>query len=75
MTTTVTGRGQTVVPARIRKNHHLGPASKLEWIDDGQSIRVIPLPADPVAAAQGMFKGAGLGAALLKRRREDRTRE
>jgi bifunctional DNA-binding transcriptional regulator/antitoxin component of YhaV-PrlF toxin-antitoxin module len=75
MTTAVTGRGQTVVPARIRRSYHLGPASRLEWIDDGQCIRVIPLPADPVAAAQGMFAGSGLTAALLKSRREDRAGE
>lgn len=75
MTTAVTGRGQTVVPAPIRKSHHLGPASRLEWIDDGHCIRVIPLPADPVAAAQGVLRGCGLAAALLRSRREDRGGE
>ena len=74
MTSIVTSRGRTVVPARIRKSYNLGPASKLEWIDDGKSIRVVPLPADPVATARGMFKGSGLTAALLKNRREDRAR-
>jgi len=75
MTTTITARGQTVVPARIRKRYDLGPSSKLEWVDDGECIRVVPLPRDTIAAAQGMLGGSGLTAALLKSRREDRARE
>jgi len=75
MKTTVTERGQTVVPAAIRRRHGLTASSKLEWIEDGDSIRVIPLPADTIEAGRGMFKGRGLRQALLKARREDRTRE
>jgi bifunctional DNA-binding transcriptional regulator/antitoxin component of YhaV-PrlF toxin-antitoxin module len=35
MKTTVTVRGQTVVPAKIRKDHQIGSHTQLEWIDDG----------------------------------------
>jgi len=75
MTTTITTRGQTVVPAAIRKAYQLGPASKLEWIEDGECIRVVPLGTDPIAEARGLLKGSGLGEALLKSRREDRDHE
>jgi len=73
--TTITERGQTVVPARIRKAYHLEPSSQLEWIDDGQTIRVVPIPKDPILAAHGMFQGSKLTDALLRSRREDNIRE
>jgi len=75
MMTTITERGQTVVPASIRRKHGLTASSKLEWVEDGDSIRVIPLPADPIEAGKGLFKGRGLRKALLTSRREDCTRE
>jgi bifunctional DNA-binding transcriptional regulator/antitoxin component of YhaV-PrlF toxin-antitoxin module len=73
MRTTVTARGQTVVPAKIRRDHAIQPETRLEWIDDGQTIRVVPLPPDPIAAAIGVAKG--LGEKLLAERRLDRDRE
>ncbi len=69
MRTTVTSRGQTVVPARIRRSYQIEPQTQLEWIDDGETIRVIPLPEDPVRAARGISKG------LRRRLVEDRQRE
>lgn len=73
MKTTVTSRGQTVVPAKIRRDHGIEPQTRLEWIDDGHSIRVIPVPEDPLAAVKGTTKG--LGDTLLRERRRDRARE
>jgi bifunctional DNA-binding transcriptional regulator/antitoxin component of YhaV-PrlF toxin-antitoxin module len=57
MRTTVTSRGQTVVPAKIRRDRQIGKRTKLEWIDDGSSIRVVPVAADPVRAVKGTTKG------------------
>ena len=57
MKTTVTSRGQTVVPARIRRDHQINPQTQLEWIDDGETIRVVPIPPDPILAAKGVSKG------------------
>jgi len=70
MKTTVTERGQTVVPAKIHRDHGIVPQSRLEWIDDGHSIRVVPIPADPVRAAIGMTRG--LGRRLLEERKRAR---
>ncbi len=72
MKTTVTERGQTVVPAKIRRDHGIASRSRLEWIDDGHSIRVVPIPADPVGAAVGLT--SGLGRRLLEERRRERAR-
>lgn len=72
MRTTVTARGQTVVPAKIRKAYHIQPQTQLEWIDDGQTIRVVPIPPDPVRAAKGSSKG--LSKKLLEERERERRR-
>jgi AbrB family looped-hinge helix DNA binding protein len=72
MRTTVTARGQTVVPAKIRKAYHIEPQTQLEWIDDGQTIRVVPIPPDPIRAAKGSSKG--LSRRLLEERERERRR-
>ncbi len=75
MKTTVTRRGQTVVPAEIRRRYRIESGSSLEWIDTGEDLRVIPLPLDVVAALRGLAKGEGLGAKLLAARQWERSRE
>ena len=71
MQTMVTKRGQTVIPAAIRRRHHILDGAKLVWIDDGQTIRVVPVPADPIAALEGSAKGEELVVRLLAERRMD----
>ena len=70
MKTTVTARGQTVIPAKIRKALQINISTKLEWIDDGDTIRVVPLPADPIETAKGISKG--LFRRLMKERESER---
>ena len=58
MRTTVSSRGQTAVPAAVRKRFKLtGRRFKLEWIIEGDVITLLPIPADPARA----FRGALLG--------------
>jgi AbrB family looped-hinge helix DNA binding protein len=73
MKTTVTERGQTVVPAKIRRDHGIEPQTRLEWIDDGHSIRVVPIPGDPIRAARGTSRG--LRRKLLEERGRERARD
>jgi len=75
MRTTVSTRGQTAVPAEIRRRYGIEEGSRLEWVDDGRSIRVIPVPADPVKALRGSAKGEGLYDRLLEERARERARE
>jgi AbrB family looped-hinge helix DNA binding protein len=73
MTTTISSRGQTVVPAEIRQRHHLTEQSRLAWIDEGETIRVIPLSAkNPFG--RGIAKGMKLWEGILKDRIEERKR-
>ena len=74
MRSTVTERGQTVVPAEIRRQFQLSPADRLEWVVDSQGIRVVPVRANPIEAFRGQGKG-GSTQRLLQDRQEELVRE
>ena len=73
--TKVTTRGQVSIPAEIRKKLHIETDTKLEWSIDGNAIRVIPVPKDPISAFRGRGKGVYTTQDLLKERRQDRNLE
>ena len=73
MKSTVTARGQTVVPAQIRKRFGIGPSHSLQWVVTGSSIQVIPVSKDPIAAFRGSGKGGG-AKRLVQERRVDARR-
>lgn len=70
METTVSDRGQTAIPARIRKRFKLKARQKLEWVDDGRVIYLLPVEKDPIAAFRDRG-GKSLSKALLAARRAD----
>jgi AbrB family looped-hinge helix DNA binding protein len=72
METSVTKRGQTVVPAAIRRRYHIDGGSRLVWLDDGETITVVPVPADGLTALRGRGRGRRLTERLLDERRTDR---
>ena len=74
MRSTITSRGQTVVPAEVRRRFALGPADGLEWVIDDGDIRVVPVRRNPVAAFRGQGKG-GASRRLLEDRKEDAALE
>ena len=74
MRTKVTKRGQVSVPSEVRRKLGIKPDTQLEWLIEGATVRVIPLPADPVAAFRGSGKGGSVRQLLIERRK-DRKRE
>ena len=75
MRTTVSSRGQTAVPAEVRKRFKLAENSRLEWIIEGDVITVLAVPPDPVRSFRGSLYGKYSGAMLLRERRRERKRE
>ena len=62
MKTTVTTRGQTVIPAKIRRAHRITPRTRLEWVDTSA-----------VLAFMGGEQGAGKVERLLRGARAGRV--
>jgi len=75
MKTTLTRRGQIVLPAEIRKRHKFKEGDRFIWLDDGKTIKLIPIPKDPIAALHGRGKGEELLTKLLEERKRDREHE
>jgi len=73
MKTVVTDLGQTAIPEKIRLDHGIQTRSHLEWIDDGRTIRVVPIPGDPIRASKGATRG--LTHRLLSERASERERD
>lgn len=74
MRTKVTKRGQVSVPSEVRKKLRIGPETTLEWVVEGNTARVIPLPPDPIRAFRGSGQ-KGLVKKLLQERKRDRQRD
>ena len=75
MLTTVSSRGQTSIPAEIRKKYGINANTKLQWIDEGELITVVPIGNDPIGSFRGKSKGKDLVKSLLEGRREERERD
>ena len=75
MRTVVTKRGQTVIPASLRRKYGIGGGTRLEWIDTGETLKVVPIPADVIRELRGAAAGEALTRKLLEERERDAARE
>ena len=73
MRTTLSERGQTAVPARIRERLHLKPGQQLEWVESGDMIYILPVSKDPIKSFRG--SSPGLFKVFMKYRNEERKKE
>ena len=69
MPSTITQRGQTVIPAAIRHQFGLSPADRLEWVVKGEQIHVVPVRANPIDAFRGRGRGGSTQRILADRRK------
>ncbi len=57
-TTTLSEKGQVVIPAELRSQAHLRPGDRFEVsLDSAGSLVFRPLPRDPLLALRGAFAG------------------
>lgn len=74
MTLTVSARGQMVIPASLRKKYSIKPNTKIELLDLGQEIVIVPLSGRSLKQSRGILKGVSTGD-LVKERRQARKQE
>lgn len=74
MTVTVSTKGQMIIPSEIRKKYHIQPQTKVEVIDKGKEIVIIPLPKDPFRDSRGILKGIS-AQDLIRFRRQEKVYE
>ena len=72
MRTRVTERGQVSIPVRARKQLGIHPHTLVEWIVEGNTLRVVPIPDDPIAALRGSGRTGAVKRLLAERRRDGR---
>lgn len=70
MAVSVSVRGQTVIPAEIRKKYKIFPQSKVEFIDTGKEIILVPVQKNSFKNSFGILKGVSTMDLVSERRRE-----
>ena len=79
--TTTFRNGKITVPAAIRARHNIKEGDRLVWIDDGQTICIVPASADPLSKLFGIWsKRTDIEDSLefaraLRRQAEQRNKE
>lgn len=75
-TTTVSAKGWVIIPKPIREKLGLKKGSRVQFVDYGPVLALVPLPDDPVEALYGLLgDGPSLTADLLAEHRQERERE
>jgi bifunctional DNA-binding transcriptional regulator/antitoxin component of YhaV-PrlF toxin-antitoxin module len=75
MKTTVSIRGRTVIPHKIRERMGIVLQTRLEWRIREGMIVVFPIPPDPVRATVGLLEGQRPNSEdLLAERKKERGR-
>jgi AbrB family looped-hinge helix DNA binding protein len=71
----ISNKGWIVIPAKLREKYNLKPGDRVQVVDYGGVVSLVPTSADPVTHAAGMLKGGGsLTKALMEEHRKERRR-
>jgi AbrB family looped-hinge helix DNA binding protein len=69
-------KGWVVIPNEIRQKYGLKKGDKVNIVEYGGVISIIPIPRDVIKETEGLFKGgSSLTKALLKEREKDKKFE
>lgn len=75
-TTSVTSKGQLVIPAKLRRRYGIQPGTKVRFIERDNEILLQPLTKEYIQNTCGLLKSkTSVTEMLLKERAKDRDRE
>lgn len=75
MTTKLSEKGQIVIPVELRRKYNIEAGSKVELMDIGGEIVIVPISVkNPVDEARGFLKGGRTTKELLKLVRREEKR-
>ena len=75
-TAKVSAKGWVVIPKDLREKYGLRGGARVQVVDYGNVLVLVPLPEDPVGALYGMLAGEpSLTEELLAERERERGRE
>lgn len=68
----VTTKGQLVIPSKIRKKFGIKPGTRVNFFEEKDGIKIIPITPETIEANKGFL---GTGGKLLKALLEDKKKE
>ena len=72
----VSTKGQLVIPHELRQKYGIKPNTIMRWIDTGQGLMLIPFTDDPISSSKGMLKDTNVSTkSYLKAKEEDKQLE
>jgi len=75
-TVKVSTKGWVVIPKALRDKYGLKKGTRVQVVDYGEVLALVPLPDDPLETLDGMLgDGPSLTADLLAERARERARE
>lgn len=72
--TRVTGKGQFVIPAGLRRKYGIKESARIVISDNGDSIVLKPITEGYLRKLQGSLKGSGALKVLIDERHEDKMK-
>ncbi|NBC64383.1 MAG: AbrB/MazE/SpoVT family DNA-binding domain-containing protein [Bacteroidetes bacterium] len=75
MKTTITKKGQIVIPAKLRKKYNIDPGTTIHVEDKDGKIVLTPITPEYIRSLRGITEGSGALKMLEEERRKDRDRE
>jgi len=70
----VSTKGQLVIPYKLRQKYGIKPNSMMRWIDTGQGLMIVPLTDDSISSSKGMLKDTNVSTKSYLKAKEDDKR-